>query len=391
MKNSKYYMKELLILIVIFVISSASFNWVMNPYGIFNSPKIEKINKLKPEFFTHLRLAKAWAVYKQKPDGIILGTSRSEFGLDPNHPGWNVKSVYNLGLSGANMYEVLRYFQHVHTIKTQKQVVLSVDFFMFNIFASNHADFEESNLAMNPKFSSANKFFTLISIDTIWSSIKTLFKQTEAEFAYLSNGQLHWTNYIRTVRKQGGHRQFFLLTEEEHMNNTWFNKPQKQYSFVHPKTGESTLKYFSSFLEIAYRDNVDLRIFISPSHARLWEALYSVGLWPQFEQWKREMVRINAEQAHKYGKTPFQLWDFSGYNSFTTEEVPSLGDIKTEMKWYWEASHYKKTLGDLVLDRIFGERIIANDFGKLLKSKNIEQQLAKIRTEQQHYRVSVDH
>jgi len=391
MKKPKYYMKELLILIVIFVISSASFNWIMNPYGIFNGPEIENINKLKPEFFTHLRLAKAWAVYKQKPDGIILGTSRSEFGLDPNHPGWNVKSVYNLGLSGANMYEVLRYFQHAHTIKPQKQVILGVDFFMFNIFASNHGDFDESNLAMSPKFSSANKFFNLISIDTIWSSIKTLLKQTEVKFSYLSNGKIHSTNYIITVSQQGGHRQLFLLIEEEHMNNTWFNKPQKQYSFVHPKTGESTLKYFSCFLEIAYRDNVDLRIFISPSHARLWEALYSVGLWPQFEQWKRQMVRINAEQAKKYGKTPFPLWDFSGYNSFTTEEVPPLGDTNTEMKWYWEASHYKKTLGDLVLDRIFGERLIANDFGKLLESKNIEQQLAKIRTEQQDYRVSVDH
>ncbi|WP_069472139.1 hypothetical protein [Candidatus Marithrix sp. Canyon 246] len=391
MKNSKNYIKELLILIVIFVISSASFNWIMNPYGIFNSPEIEKINQLKPEFFTHLRLAKAWAVYKHKPDGIILGSSRSEFGLDPNHSEWNTQSVYNLGLSGANMYEVLRYFQHAHTIKPQKQVILGVDFFMFNIFASNHADFDESNLAMNPKFYSANKLFTLISIDTIWSSIKTLLKQTEVKFSYLSNGQLHWTNYIRTVRKQGGHTQFFLLTEEEHMNNTWLNKPRKQYSFVHPKTGESTLKYFCRFLEIAYRDDVDLRLLISPSHARLWEALYSVGLWPQFEQWKREMVRINAEQANKYGKTPFPLWDFSGYNSFTTEKVPLLGDTNTEMKWYWEASHYNKILGDLVLYRIFGEHTTANDFGKLLESKNIEQQLAKIRIEQQDYRVSVDH
>jgi hypothetical protein len=379
MKNSKDYMKELLILIVIFVISSASFNWIMNPYGIFNSPEIEKINKFKPEFFTHLRLAKAWAVYKHKPDGIILGSSRSEFGLDSNHSGWNAQSVYNLGLSDANMYEILQYFQHAHTINPQKQVVLGVDFFMFNIFASNHSDFDESNLAMNPKFSGANKFLTLISIDTIWSSIKTLFKQTKIDMLYLPNGQIDSTNYIRTVRQQGGHRQLFLLTEEQQTRNTWFK------NFVHPKTGESTLKYFRSFLEIAYRDDVDLRILISPSHARLWEALYSVGLWPQFEQWKRQMVRINAEQANKYGKTPFPLWDFSGYNSFTTEEVPPLGDIKTEMKWYWEASHYKKTLGDLALDRIFGEHIIANDFGKLLESKNIEQQLAKIRTEQQQY------
>jgi hypothetical protein len=105
------------------------------------------------------------------------------------------------------------------------------------------------------------------------------------------------------------------------MNKVWI-----QYKFTNGK--ESTLNYFRSLLDIVYRDNVDLRILISPSHARLWEAPDSVGLWKKFEQWKREMVQINEQQANKYGKTPFPLWDFSGYNTFTTEEVPPLDNIQ---------------------------------------------------------------
>jgi ribosomal protein L13 len=70
--------------------------------------------------------------------------------------------------------------------------------------------------------------------------------------------------------------------------------------------------------------------------------------------------------------------------------VVTLYDKKNQMKWYWESSHYKKELGDYVLDRVFQykhpDRIIPDDFGKLLESKNIEQQLAKIRAEQQNYR-----
>jgi len=370
-------MKKLLILSLLFVITAISFNWLINPYGIFNSPEIEGVNKKKPEFSIHLRLAKAAAVYEQKPEAVILGTSRSEFGFDPNHIAWKTNLVYNLALSGSNMYEVLRYFQYVHGIKPQKQVILAVDFFMFNIFQKNQPDFKESNFTPNQ--------LTLASIDTFFASLKTVFKQ-HAEEIYLHNGQRHWTYYRNNIRKLGGHRQAFRSTEKKYMKQVWFQG--KQYKFTNRK--QSTLNYFRTLLDIAYRDNVDLRILISPSHARLWEALDSVGLWKKFEQWKREMVRINEQQANKYGKTPFPLWDFSGYNTFTTEEVPPLDDKKTQMKWYWESSHYKKELGDYVLDRVFEynhpDRIIPDDFGKLLQSKNIEQQLAKIRVEQQNYR-----
>ncbi len=376
----KSYMNKLLILSIIFVITAISFNWLINPYGIFHSPEIEGINKKKPEFSTHLRLAKARAVYEQKPEAVILGTSRSEFGFDPNHPGWKSNLVYNLALSGCNMYEALRYFQYVHSIKPQKQVILAVEFFMFNIFQKNKPDFKESNFTRN-------QLLTLASIDTFFASLKTVFKQhTEEE--YLHNGQHHWTFNANNIREQGGHRRAFRATEKGYMKDTWFQGRQKLYKFTNRK--ESTLNYFRTLLDIAYRDNVDLRILISPSHARLWEALDSVGLWKKFEQWKREMVQINEQQANKYGKTPFPLWDFSGYNTFTTEEVPPLDDKKTQMKWYWESSHYKKELGDYVLDRVFQynhpDRIIPDDFGKLLQSKNIEQQLAKIGTEQLNYR-----
>jgi hypothetical protein len=374
----KNYMKKLLILSLLFVITAISFNWLINPYGIFNSPEIEGINKNKPEFSIHLRLAKAAAVYEQKPEAVILGTSRSEFGFDPNHIAWKTNLVYNLALSGSNMYEVLRYFQYVHRIKYQKQVILAVDFFMFNIFRKNKPDFKESNFT-------PNQLLTLASIDTFFASIKTVFKQHTEEI-YLDNGQQHWTLNANNIRNKGGHRQAFRSTEKKYMKKVWFQG--KQYKFTNRK--QSTLNYFRTLLDIAYRDNVDLRILISPSHARLWEALDSVGLWKKFEQWKREMVLINEQQAKKHKKTPFPLWDFSGYNSFTTEEVPPLDDKKTQMKWYWESSHYKKELGDYVLDRVFEynhpDRIIPDDFGKLLQSKNIEQQLAKIRVEQQNYR-----
>jgi len=298
MQEAKDYIKNLAILIPIFMIVTIGFNWLMNPYGIYDSPEIEGLNKLKPEFSTHLRIAKAWTVYKQKPDGIILGSSRSEI-LNPNHAGWRSQLVYNLALPGCILYEALRYFQHAHAIKPQKQVVLAIDFLMFNVFKPNSLDIKrEAHLFVNydGHINSqllSEKFLTLVSIDAFIGSIKTLIMQEIIliEKLYLPNGQMHWDAPYKHIHHQGGgHRRSFQSNENHYVNSVWIFPPRNQYRFVDPKTGQSTFNYFRTFLNTAYRDNIDLRILTSPSHARLWEALYFVGLWPKFEQWKREIV-----------------------------------------------------------------------------------------------------
>ena len=35
---------------------------------------------------------------------------------------------------------------------------------------------------------------------------------------------------------------------------------------------------------------------------------------------------------------PITLWDFSGYNTVTTEPVPPLEDRQATMQYYWETS-----------------------------------------------------
>jgi hypothetical protein len=108
------------------------------------------------------------------------------------------------------------------------------------------------------------------------------------------------------------------------------------------------------------------------------------------ERWKRDLVNLLAADAARHPQEkPIPLWDFTGYNSLTTEEVPSAEEEGKPMRWYWESSHFKKELGDLVLDRMFDHhepsRTIPDDFGVLLTTKNIEAHLARIRAERQRY------
>ena len=59
------------------------------------------------------------------------------------------------------------------------------------------------------------------------------------------------------------------------------------------------------------------------------------------------------------------------------------------MRWYLESSHYKKELGDLVLDRVFDyqspSRYVPDDFGIRLTQGNIEAHLSKIRKDQEEW------
>ena len=67
-------------------------------------------------------------------------------------------------------------------------------------------------------------------------------------------------------------------------------------------------------------------------------------------------------------------------------------DPKARMKWYWDSSHYKKELGDIVLDRMFDGNFSGGgdcpDFGVKLTSQNIDAHLSKLRTDRAKWRAS---
>jgi hypothetical protein len=392
------YLKGLASLILTSLLMVISFNRFMDPYALYDGPRIDGININKPAFYTHIQIAKATTVRRLKPSAIVLGTSRANYGIDPLHPGWHAKPVYNLALPAANIYENYRYLQHAHAIKPLKQVVLMLDFLMFN--AASNGDkkkFDEHMLAVDldghPSGSNYYVILVMASMDTFRMSIDTFFKRNISGFqAFKNNFRPYFPNGLREptykryeIQKGGGHHSAFMATERNYFSSSYHN-----FEFATEK--RDNWQVYRQLVAMSYQQGIDLYIVISPSHARQFEVIAVKGLWEIFEQWKRQLIRITEQEAAKSGKAPLPTWDFSGFNHYTTEEVPPQGDANTEMKWYWESSHYKKELGDLVLDRIFdhqmSERTVHSDFGVLLTSKNIENHLQQIRTDQQQWRTS---
>ena len=122
-------------------------------------------------------------------------------------------------------------------------------------------------------------------------------------------------------------------------------------------------------MDLSQKNRIKLILFISPCHGTHWEAMKRKDKWSNFEEWKRKIVEIS------------DVFDFSGYNSITTEA------IHNNMKNYTENSHYTPQVGNLILNRIlsYKEEEVPEDFGILINQENIESNLEKIRQDREFW------
>ncbi|MGB3511952.1 MAG: hypothetical protein WBA93_22480 [Microcoleaceae cyanobacterium] len=337
------------------VVAVGVFNIVVDPYDVFNTPNFLGINHSKPRKDNSDRLFKATDIIRIKPVTVLMGSSRTKQGLDPNHPAFkNEQPAYNLSLNGINTYELRRYLEHA--LANQKKldlVILGLDFFMFNKFVENQPSFSEQRL--EKQHISLEDFVNItFSSDALLASQETIIdSQTNPpnNIGYGENGFMPYRN-----------------PDPEKTQWRFESNIEGYYKFnAKYQLSSQFLDEFKKVVDLCQKNQIKLILFISPSHATQWEAIRATGEWSTFEEWKRKVVKI----------TP--VYDFSGYNSITTEP------IYNDMENYTDNSHYTKKVGDLILNRIlsYKEADVPEDFGILINSEKIESHLAKIRQDRE--------
>ena len=359
MKSTKW-IKIFFGLSLIGVLFVGGVNYIVDPYGIYKT----NIFLNKPEQDKNIRLAKVVKVEELKPVSISLGTSRTEYGYDPNHQYFS-KLSYNLAVSGASLYENRLYLEHAIKQGNLKEVILVADWIMFNTkFMTKSYDFEDS-------FNIENIYKQLFSVDLFISSFKTIINQ-KSKSSYLENGQRDWYFNQENIDKQGGHLKVMNKDEESYYKKSDF----KYNSNIYQDTKESSFDDFRKILELCYQNNIKLDIVFGPSHIRQWEAYDYYQDIETWYKWKKDVVLFVEKIADEQEKTPYRIMDFSIYHELTAETVPT--NPKEEMKYHWEASHYKKELGDILLDRLL-DISEYKDFGVELNSQNINKHIQNLR------------
>lgn len=377
MKSTQFYIKNYAKFLFAGLILVASFNFVADPRKFFTAVDIEGFNSEKPFINSGgLRKLKAIEIEAGSYDTIILGTSRVLHGWNPENPAFNSSQVYNAGLAGTSIYEISRVFEFANNNLDLNQVIIGLDAISFYSKKKSGGDYHESKFyksyneitfLLNELFSK-NKFFeSLLTIN---------FNLENKDDEYISKGFLEIIDSQKDSR-----RKIFNDTIKEYL----FREDLYPGLYDDPEQLNYVKKIFNQ-----RKNHTKLYLFISPIHAYQLEGMKSINSFSKFEQFKRDLVKIVAEDAKiNPNKQPIALWDFSGYNSITTEEIPP-GDSKKQMKWYWESSHYKKELGDVLFDKMLNypekAKSVPKDFGVMINSSNIESHLERIRAEQALYK-----
>lgn len=399
------YLGTLLLSCAITLILAAGVNYSVDPYGLYRRIEVAGFNAVKPKSGANGQLVKPYRVIEVRPRTLLLGNSRSEAGLDPASPVWPeaMRPVYNFSLPASGISTALGNLRHVLAAGKPGTVILGIDFFDFVTDrrragaprATEPTDLERRYLTTRDgegnrarEWQVAKDHATaLLSLNTLIDAFVTIGAQRMSDSADLTDlGFYPMHEYRRFVRADGQHTMF------RQVESTYLTSYLRLQPTLHPDGDRTSpeLRDFAQVVSLCRAAGVNLIVFIHPYHAHILESYRAAGLWPLFEDWKRDIVALLDEDGAAHPDLPpVPLWDFSGYTGVTTEAVPPAGDRRTTMQGYWEAGHYNSVVGDLALARMLGTRDVAapDDFGVKLAPDMLESHIAGIRADRERYAV----
>jgi hypothetical protein len=361
-------------------------NLAVDPLDLRHSNGVAGLITDKPMLRDHERLFKPYAVASFEPEALIIGSSRANHALDPQHPAFQGLKAYNLSVSGASISEIRMLFEHAVATSPVRSAVIELD---MRFFDNGKSRDRWSYLAEPGRPNRIGRELAILrtafSWDTLRFSLRTLFARQGAP-DYTVDGRetdevFRWRlGYYGSIRNTFAGYIKVLAPGEQRRAREWAKAGVGAGQF-------QGLDDLRAIVSLAAERGIDLRLFISPSHALDMETLRTIYGWSLLEDWERAVVGV-VEPLRAAGKT-IQLWDFSGYNTVTTEAIPDMPGPEP-MAFYWDESHYRRVVGNWILDRMFAlqpaDNAVPAGFGTLLSVGHIEEHLADLRRGAADYR-----
>ena len=358
------------------VCAVAFINCAMDPYGVFGARTVLGVNALKPRPDVMVADIKFIVGTRSRPDALILGNSRAEVGFDPAHPVFQARGLraFNAAVPGVGIQYAADALQRFAEVDDVRLAVVGVDFLDF-LYASDHA--AASRPSLERTSSRKVRLLALFSTTALADSVRTFLIQRQSNAAILrSDGFNPMLDYIGIAQTEGYSALFRQRAQESAVNLA--KQPHNLY--VGGDRHSPAYGALRTLLRTAGEHRIDLQLVIYPYHVVLMSQLKQAGLWPLFETWKADVAAL-ADEARQSG-VQVSLWDFACPDAVTAERVPAPDDRKTAMRWYWEAGHFKKELGDRILGAVLDDRapLRSDGFGFKLNAANVSERNAACRS-----------
>ncbi len=315
-------------------------NYVMDPYGLFRTDFSKQFVEPNKNFIKTRYVAENPGRF----DCFVFGSSRVN-GIDVRH----IKNAhcYNMHYSGGlprNHLDILRYWL-AKGVKP-KIVLIGLDDISFEIDPVEQL----SQPQRHPYPPVLHQSLFLYHLKYLFSMFDKkirnpvingfMGKEKPVPYDHYNTGLVTNPEVDRDIEQD----------PTKHQNDPKFSEPFSSQG----EHMNGALEDLRNTVELAKAHGIRLIIFINPIH----RTTYLYADPEQFFRFEKKLSQIT------------DFWDFSGLNSVTTNNY-----------YYYETSHYRPIVGDMIIARIFGEKdtAVPADFGVLVTPENIEQHLEALR------------
>jgi hypothetical protein len=380
-RNYKIWFYQFLLFNIVILFLTA----IANPYRLAPFQiTIPGLNDIKPRLYDYQRYIKLFDIAYQKPQTILLGSSRVLWGLDPKNPVLQTyQPVYNAGVTGPPLYEIREYFHHALVNQPQlKRVVLALDFYAFN------GKFDNRDLVLKNSFGKTKKEIVRQNInllldfpamaETIFDSmrrkkIKTLREDGKLTPDPLAARELYTdffppeiaaqpapvANSVAVVKTPAVPVVAHHKKKSAIIAANGVKKPSMKNELYLPfNMSNQSLSALQEIIATCKERGIELYIYIPPTLNNVEaDAFHQMSIWKNYADFQRQLAKLH----------PF--WDFAEWNEITQNKDNFI-----------DGSHHVFPVGDMILGRMFGKPTDKTpaSFGKYVTAVNVDAHLRAV-------------
>lgn len=347
-------------------------NYQVDPY-LTHQWDTPQVQQLRPGREKLSAWGKTYALAKFRPGIVYAGNSRTELGLPTRTALFAGKDVFNGALSGASLGDAIAMVRHANAVSRLDTVIWGIDAPSFSMEIGN-TDFDRELVASDRFYLARRGLLNMkraLTTDMTMDSLRllrgTFGRACHSSLAYY--GQRDDVCVRDRIDGWGGTSKAIVPRIREYIRGAG-------------PTAEAMAALDETTAELC-KSGAKLRLYINPTHAMTADALYHAGKWPAMEDWQGRLAELG--QRYRAQGCDARVYDFSGFNSITTEAIPQASGT-ADMTYFWETSHYRVNVGAMILNRMFdGKEAGPADFGVELTPQSLARHQSAQRAARDRY------
>jgi hypothetical protein len=320
-------------------------NCIVDTYGILRDDFSGQIREPNQRYAKMKYLLR----HKDSYDSFLFGSSRAlHIGSKQIRNGLYYNMGYAEGLPKDHLENIKLLMQNGVGINN---VIIALDDFSYRVDPDTHL----FDLVRQPHYLISGKSETVFYSEYFMKI--TRFAPSLRDYLRFNYGRSNAATFKKDTYDISNSGQVFCTTcdseiemdVEKHNNDPKFAKP---YHYDGDYLSNA-LRDMGDIVDLTKKHKINLTVFINPIH----HTTYRDTDLPLFSTFKKQLAAMT------------DYYDFSGLNSITTNNY-----------YYYETSHFRPTVGDMIMKRMFGYPpiVVPRDFGVLVNRKNVDEHLKRL-------------